>query len=183
MYCKECGNQILDNALRCPYCGTRAGEGISYCQNCGNLISIKNKFCFHCGVKQKNIMTQKMKNTRLEELQKKAKFHKKIMKIEKIIAILGIVIAVLLIAVIVLRPTPDNIPEISSMTLSPNIYFHDYMRVADYNVQKYWQQGRELIENAVVCIFLSISSFIAFLVQKSIYKQILKAIKEAKNVL
>lgn len=87
MYCRECGNQIPDNSLRCPNCGTKAGEGISYCQNCGNLTSIKTEFCFHCGAKQKNVMTQKMKNARLAELQKKAKFNKTLMKIEKFIVV------------------------------------------------------------------------------------------------
>lgn len=184
MYCRECGNQIPDNSLRCPDCGTKAGEGISYCQNCGNLTSIKTEFCFHCGAKQKNIMTQKMKNAQLAELQKRAKFNKKLMKIEKFIAVAGIIIAVILIAVLVLRPEPDNIPEISVTKSGYSIYGPNYTsRLANDDVQEYWKQGRELVGNTVLCLFLSISSFIAFLIQKSAYKQNIKAIKEAKNVL
>ena len=78
MYCRECGNQIPDSALRCPDCGTKTGEGVSYCQNCGNITSLKTEFCFHCEAKQKNIMTQKMKTERINSLQKQVKFIKRI---------------------------------------------------------------------------------------------------------
>lgn len=193
MYCRECGNQIPDNALRCPDCGTKTGEGISYCQNCGNLTSFKTEFCFHCGAKLKNIMTQKMKNERLAELQKKAKFNKKLMKIEKFIAAVGIVVAVVCIAVLVLRPEPANIPDPSSMYMSPNASIHDSMQrigntyyyssnISD-EVAEYWVQSRALISYIILSVFMAFVSFIGFLIQKSAYKKIIKAIKEAKNVL
>ena len=197
MYCRECGNQIPDNSLRCPDCGTKSGEGISYCQNCGNLTSIKTEFCFHCGAKLKNIMTQKMKNERLAELQKKAKFNKTIMNIEKFLAVTGIVVAVVCIAVLVLRPEPNNIPDISSAfsgrTISPNANIHDSMQrvgntyyyssnISD-EVAEYWIQGRALISYIILSVFIAFVSFVGFLIQKSAYKKIIKALKEAKNVL
>lgn len=197
MYCRECGNQIPDNSLRCPDCGTKSGEGISYCPNCGNLTSIKTEFCFHCGAKLKNIMTQKMKNERLAELQKKAKFNKTIMNIEKFLAVAGIVVAVVCIAVIVLRPEPNNIPDISSAfsgrTISPNANIHDSMQrvgntyyyssnISD-EVAEYWVQSRALISYIILGVFTAFVSFIGFLIRKSAYKKIIKAIKEAKNVL
>ena len=193
MYCRECGNQILNTALKCPNCNTQKGEGVSYCYNCGSSTSFKADFFFNCGAKLKNIMTQKMKNLRLAELQKKAKFNKTMMKIEKFIAIAGIVAAIICIAVLILRPEPANIPDPSDMYISPNAYIHDNIRrigntyyfSSDISeeVVEYWIQGRALISYIIFGFFMSVFSFIVFLIQKSVYKKIMKAIWEVKNVL
>ena len=93
MYCRDCGNQIPDNAVSCSKCGTKKGEGVSFCQMCGYHTTERTEFCFHCGAKQHNILSQKMRNAKLAELQKRAKFEKKLMKIEKFFAVAGIVAA------------------------------------------------------------------------------------------
>lgn len=191
MYCRECGNQIPDSALRCPDCGTKAGEGVSYCQNCGNITSLKTEFCFHCGAKQKNIMTQKMKTERINSLQKQVKFIKRIKSISKFVMIGSILIIALLFAVLVLRKEPENIPEpfaigYSEGTLSSAYSVKvpsDYMYYANEEVQEYWMQGRQIFGYIFLFVFVTICSFFSWLIQKIKYKKLLKALKEAKNVL
>lgn len=41
MYCRECGNQIPENALKCPKCGTRHGERFDFCNYCGQYTTEK----------------------------------------------------------------------------------------------------------------------------------------------
>lgn len=193
MYCRECGNQMSDTAVSCGECGTRKGEGVKFCQMCGHHTTERTEFCFHCGAKQRNILSQKMRNAKLAELQKKAHFNKKLMKIDKFIAIAGLVATVVLIAVLVLRPEPSGIPDISSVQMSSNSFVHDSLQkvgntyyyssnISD-EVAEYWVQGRALIGYIAFCLFISLVSFIRFKIQKHSYKKILKSIKEAKNVL
>lgn len=35
MYCRECGNELQSNAVRCSKCSTQVGYGVNYCHNCG----------------------------------------------------------------------------------------------------------------------------------------------------
>ena len=39
MFCKNCGNEIADNAAVCVRCGVAAGVGNSYCPNCGVFLT------------------------------------------------------------------------------------------------------------------------------------------------
>ena len=54
MYCKQCGNEMLDNAAICMKCGVAKGVGNSYCPNCG--IAVENAdaaVCTNCGASLK----------------------------------------------------------------------------------------------------------------------------------
>ena len=35
MYCRNCGNEMHDEAVVCVKCGVPAGKGTSYCPHCG----------------------------------------------------------------------------------------------------------------------------------------------------
>jgi predicted amidophosphoribosyltransferase len=75
---------MSEGALKCNKCGTKNGQGVNYCNMCGYHTTIKTEFCFNCGAKQHNIVSQKMKEERIKELQKKLKLNKKMMDIEKV---------------------------------------------------------------------------------------------------
>ena len=49
MYCRECGNQINDNAEICVKCGCRPLNSTEYCQVCGAKTTEKQVFCVKCG--------------------------------------------------------------------------------------------------------------------------------------
>lgn len=109
MYCRECGNQISDNSVSCNKCGTRKGVGISFCHVCGFHTSEKMEHCLNCGAKLHNVMSQKMKKTRIAELQKKVKSAKKMNNIFKFICIGSALITGVLIMVLVFRPEPGTV--------------------------------------------------------------------------
>lgn len=180
MYCRACGNKINDGEVICTKCGTKKYEGTKFCQECGYHTTVRTKFCSNCGAKQRSIVTQQMKDTHLLELQKLKNSKKKVMKITKSIILLGILTAIVLVIILIVRPTPDNIPTISSLRISPNTFAHDYMGYADYDVQSYWLQGRKVFKYIALSLYLSISAGITFLATKRQYKKILKSIKEAK---
>lgn len=50
MFCRNCGNQMADNAAVCVKCGVAAGMGASYCQNCGQPTMPGATVCTNCGV-------------------------------------------------------------------------------------------------------------------------------------
>lgn len=58
MYCKNCGNEIDDNAYFCIHCGFRVGDELppvaskepKYCTHCGRQIDPNAYVCIHCGV-------------------------------------------------------------------------------------------------------------------------------------
>lgn len=50
MYCRNCGNQIADNAAVCVKCGVSVGVGTSYCPNCGQPTMPGASACTNCGV-------------------------------------------------------------------------------------------------------------------------------------
>ena len=50
MFCKNCGNEIADNAAVCVRCGVAAGVGNSYCPNCGQPTIPGAAACTNCGV-------------------------------------------------------------------------------------------------------------------------------------
>ena len=49
MYCKNCGNQMDENAAVCVKCGCAKGTGISFCPNCGQPIAPNAAVCTSCG--------------------------------------------------------------------------------------------------------------------------------------
>ncbi len=71
MYCKNCGQQIDDNAYVCIHCGVRTSDPImpkksgevKYCAHCGEQIDPNAYICVHCGVKTGFVASQKKGNS------------------------------------------------------------------------------------------------------------------------
>ncbi len=174
MYCRTCGNQMSETATICNQCKTKAGEGTKFCRMCGYHTNINTEFCSNCGAKQ--IVTQQTKLTKINQLQRQAKTEKKFMKIEKVFAVVGFILAIALVVVMVIRPQPEMNGYVAQPWLSNKVVY-------GYEVQSYWAESRELLLYAFMSLLMSIGSLISYFVQKSKYKKILKAIKEAKDVL
>ncbi|MCL2634790.1 MAG: TM2 domain-containing protein [Oscillospiraceae bacterium] len=52
MFCRNCGNEFTNpDAIICPRCETRTGEGNNNCQACGAYIDPSVEICPCCGVK------------------------------------------------------------------------------------------------------------------------------------
>lgn len=49
MFCRNCGNQMADNAAVCVKCGVAAGSGTNYCPNCGQPVMPGAAACTNCG--------------------------------------------------------------------------------------------------------------------------------------
>lgn len=54
MFCKNCGNEINDNAAVCLTCGAAKGTGKGFCANCGNAINENAAVCLNCGANISN---------------------------------------------------------------------------------------------------------------------------------
>ena len=50
MYCRNCGNEMNNEATVCLKCGVPAGKGNSYCPNCGAETHPDAVICVQCGV-------------------------------------------------------------------------------------------------------------------------------------
>lgn len=50
MYCRNCGEQLNDQATVCVKCGVPVGKGTSFCPNCGNQTVPQAAVCTKCGV-------------------------------------------------------------------------------------------------------------------------------------
>lgn len=50
MYCRNCGNEMADNAVVCVKCGVAKGGAANYCDNCGSETNPQAAVCIHCGV-------------------------------------------------------------------------------------------------------------------------------------
>lgn len=50
MFCRNCGNEMADNAAVCIKCGVAKGVGSSYCPNCGQPTMPGAAACMSCGV-------------------------------------------------------------------------------------------------------------------------------------
>lgn len=50
MFCKNCGAQMMDNAVVCVQCGCQKGVGANFCPSCGHPITPGAAVCTHCGV-------------------------------------------------------------------------------------------------------------------------------------
>lgn len=61
MFCRNCGNEIADNAAVCVNCGVAVGKASNYCLNCGSETHSEAVVCVKCGValkKTDNFLTQ-----------------------------------------------------------------------------------------------------------------------------
>ena len=59
MYCRDCGQLISNDSLRCTNCGTKKGLGDNYCYKCGSRIKSHNiGICQFCGAKLNNNITE-----------------------------------------------------------------------------------------------------------------------------
>ena len=66
MFCKNCGNEMDQNAAVCVKCGYGKGKGNKFCQNCGSELEPNAQFCVKCGAsvapeQQINPLNQKSK--------------------------------------------------------------------------------------------------------------------------
>ena len=50
MFCKNCGAQMMDNAVVCVKCGCQRGVGVNFCPNCGNPVTPGAAVCLHCDI-------------------------------------------------------------------------------------------------------------------------------------
>ena len=50
MFCRNCGNEMDNNAAVCVKCGCARGVGVRYCPNCGNPTDPNAAVCMTCGV-------------------------------------------------------------------------------------------------------------------------------------
>ena len=65
MYCKNCGNEIPNNAAVCVKCGVAVNIGSSYCQNCGRPTMPGATACTNCGVFLANIQSSSQQKSKL----------------------------------------------------------------------------------------------------------------------
>ena len=49
MYCKNCGNELNENAVACMNCGFAKGNGNRFCANCGSEVNPGAAICVKCG--------------------------------------------------------------------------------------------------------------------------------------
>lgn len=50
MFCRNCGNQMDNNAVVCVKCGVPRNVGNRFCQNCGQQTPQEAVVCVNCGV-------------------------------------------------------------------------------------------------------------------------------------
>lgn len=55
MFCKNCGNQMDDNAAVCVKCGVAKGQGDRFCPYCGEELQPGAAVCMKCGTALHNI--------------------------------------------------------------------------------------------------------------------------------
>ncbi|MFH1230968.1 MAG: TM2 domain-containing protein [Planctomycetota bacterium] len=51
MYCRNCGNEVAEQAFICLRCGVQPKNGRNHCQKCGAGTNPDAKVCLKCGVK------------------------------------------------------------------------------------------------------------------------------------
>lgn len=49
MFCRNCGNEIPDDAVVCMHCGFAAGSGSAFCAHCGRPVAEGQAVCVNCG--------------------------------------------------------------------------------------------------------------------------------------
>ena len=65
MYCRNCGNEISNEASICVRCGVAVGKGNAYCGNCGNSVDPDAVVCVKCGAALKRIVPQNVEKREL----------------------------------------------------------------------------------------------------------------------
>ena len=68
MFCRNCGNEMHDEAVVCVKCGVPAGKGNAYCPNCGKDVHPEAVICVACGaslVAPEAPVAQKSKKSKL----------------------------------------------------------------------------------------------------------------------
>ena len=55
MFCKNCGQEMNENAVACMSCGFAKGTGEKFCANCGSAINPGAVICTNCGAAVKPI--------------------------------------------------------------------------------------------------------------------------------
>ena len=65
MFCKNCGNQMDDNAAVCVKCGVAKGQGELFCPVCGEATQPGAAVCMKCGTALHNIPLGKEPKSRL----------------------------------------------------------------------------------------------------------------------
>lgn len=51
MFCRNCGNEVADQAVVCVSCGRPPTNGNKFCQNCGADTDPFAEICVKCGVR------------------------------------------------------------------------------------------------------------------------------------
>jgi hypothetical protein len=51
MHCRNCGNEVLPQAMICTSCGAPPLKGNKFCQNCGSETNPLAEICLKCGVR------------------------------------------------------------------------------------------------------------------------------------
>jgi hypothetical protein len=51
MYCRNCSQQLVDNAEFCTDCGQRPLAGTRFCSHCGKEMAPNAEICTQCGVR------------------------------------------------------------------------------------------------------------------------------------
>ncbi len=126
-----------------------------------------------------------------KELVAQSKKCKKKMSMFKYINIACIISIICLIAFLVLRPQPNNIPDpfvsvsnFGELGVSPSVSVpSDYMEYASDDVQAYWTQSRITIGIIVFAIIVLIYSLISKAVYKRRYKKVMAQISEMKKTI
>lgn len=49
MFCRNCGNELLPNAVVCTHCGVPVGQGIHFCPHCAAPSDDLAVVCVRCG--------------------------------------------------------------------------------------------------------------------------------------
>ena len=48
MFCRNCGNELMDGAIVCGRCGFAPGNGTSFCPHCGRPVMEGQAICLNC---------------------------------------------------------------------------------------------------------------------------------------
>jgi len=125
MFCKNCGNEITDEALFCNKCGFRAGDGEKHCSHCGVSVQKGQSLCVSCGFMLtteslfQNKKSEKAKTNHNENAYKKYVYSiKKIKSVSLIIKILFLVLFVSLIFLPIFKYSfePDSLDEVKDLS-------------------------------------------------------------------
>ncbi len=182
MYCRNCGNELSDNAVNCPKCNTPKGQGVNYCLNCGFHTNIRREYCLNCGAKLEKIIPQKVKDEKIKKIKKQVKSRKHSMLVLKSISLCFLLLSLFLFITIQIRPKPANLPETPSYLV--NWGTGSYVELSPgYEVEKYWMENRTIAEYALLFLFVSIICFVIYRNQNKRNKNDMNIIRGKQNVL